>query len=503
MTMSTDIRGVTGTQAGVDANNNLLVNLPINPVQAGSVQIAHVRDATTARVARVTEEGEQYQAVSRLMFHSNFNNPGALINTQFDQTATTMALAANTGFMRFNSGAITTITTGIAIRTWRSFSIEDGSALRFKFHLRTTGGAVANKQIDAGIGYANPAAGQGAAMNEFIGFRWTTAGNLVGVLEYSTGGAPVSTTVNINGGVPYADNVTREYEVIITDNLVEFWVNNVYVAQIVYGADAPGLLKGNAYPIFLRLFNSGSAPASAPIVDLGDVSVLKVGFAADIPMSYRQALMGRHFLYNQPGLGAANGSPFVTPTSGTAPTSATGSNTATTFTGLGGFYRENGAAIGLVAHSNVIVSAYQNPAVPTAAGAGNDVRNMVITDIVVNPIMVSAVLTAQVGAINLQWFIAVGATAISLATADAAGTTAPGTKAPRIFPLPMNDGFASAPVVGVVGTRIGNSQLTLGTPLVVHPGEFVVVGFRVMWPPTTAATAGSYDGSLALSGYWD
>ena len=504
MALDVNVGGTTGNQQEVDSNHNAFVNLPVIAVQAGFVQLGYVRDSTMARVGRVTEEGEAYGAVSRILFQCDFNNPGALINTQFDQTATTMTLAASGGFLRMNNGASAAATVGVQLKSWRVFCIEDGSVLRGKFHLRHTNGSVANKQADIGFGYANPASGQGTATNEFVGFRWTLSGALLGIVEYSaSGGAPTSLTVNINGGVPLSDNVSREYEVIISDNVAEFWIGNVYQASINFAADAPGLLKGNAYPIFMRLFNSASVPALAPIFDIGDVSVIKVGFEADIPVAYRQALMGRHLLYNQPGLGTANGSPFITAASGTAPTAGTPSNTAANATSLGGFNRINATSVVVTAHTNLIITDYTNPAIPTAQGAGNDVRNLIITDIVINPLVVSGALTTQAGAIALQWFIAIGSTAVSLATTDAAGTTAPGTKAPRIFPLPMTDTFASAPAVGTVGTRMGSSVVNLQTPLVVHPGEHVEVGVRILVAPSAAATAGTYDGSTALSGYWD
>jgi len=504
MALDVITRGVSsGTGAEVDSNNNAKVNLPTTIAQAGFAQTAYVQGGV-GRTTRITEEGEQYSSTSRMLYSIGFNNAAATMLTgQFEQTATTMTLAASAGFLRFNSGLVTTATIGAAIRTCRTFTIEDGAALRGKFHIRHTSGSVANKQFDVGFGYAGPAAGQGSAMNEFIGFRWTTAGALLGILEYSTGGAPTTLSVNINGGVPYSDNVSREYEVIFTDNAAEFWVNNVYQAQISMAADAGGILKACSYPAYIRAFHTGSSPASAPALDIGDIAVIKIGFEADVPISYRQALMGRHLMQNQTGLTATQGSTFITAASGTAPTAATGSNTATVFTGMGGFFRANGASIVTAVHSNVIVSSYQNPSVPTAAGAANDCRNLIITDIVINPMMVSGALTTQTGAVNVNWFIAVGSSALSLATTDGAGTTAPGTKAPRIFPLPMNDSHAATPAVGTVLTRVGSNQVTLATPLCVHPGEWVVVGFRSLVAPGAAATAGTYDGSLALSGYWD
>jgi hypothetical protein len=429
MALDSIINGASGNKAVVDANGNLAINLPTTISQAGAAQTSYTLTSGQGRLGRVTEEGEQYVGQSQLLFFSGFNNPPATtpMSAHWGCQATTLAMASQAGFLRLNSGAVTTANSGIAIQSWRQFSMEDGAGLRIKFKLRHNNGAVANKQAEIGFGSYAIAANQAGSTNEFIGFRWNTSGALQGVLEYSTGSTPTSLTVNINGGVPLSDNVSREYEVVITDNIVEFWINNVYQAQIVYGVDSPGLIKASGYPVMIRLFNSGSSPSLAPVFDIGDVAVLRIGPGVDIPHPIRQVLAGRHAIYNQPGLTATDGQTASVPASGTAPTAGTPSNTTANVTGLGGFIRFNGSAIVATAHTNLIMTDYTNPAYPIVAGAGNDVRNLIITDILISPMIVTTVLAG--GGFTGQWFVAIGHSAASLATTTANGTTALATKA--------------------------------------------------------------------------
>jgi hypothetical protein len=434
------------------------------------------------------------------MFNANFNGAaaGIILNSQFNQQATTMATAINAGFVRFNSGAITTLNTGVSLNTWRTFSLDKSGATQIKAHIKHTQGASSNKVFEYGLGYYDVAANQAAAVNEFIGFRWTTGGNLVGALDYTTGGAPTTLSVNINSGTPLSDNVSREYEIFITHNQVEFWIDNVYQASIAIPADGCGIAKSGALPLMLRQYHT-TAPAIAPVFDVAHVSVLNVGSDADLPISHRQAVMGKSSINNQQGLIATNGSPTLFQASGTAPTGTTGSNTATTITGLGGLYKLNGAAITVTAHSNIIVSSYQNPLIPETAGAASDARMLVITDVLISPMVVSTVLVG--GGFSALWFVSTGSTALSLATADAIGGAAIGTKSPKFIPLPMMDTLAAAAAVGTVATRAGDSSVSLQTPIVVNPGEFVTVGIRCPYV-AAAVTSGTLDGSITLMGYW-
>ena len=450
-----------------------------------------------ARSTRVTEEGEMYGAAARLLFYSDFNGT-TLLNNQWNTTATTLTAALVNGFLRLNGGNVTTLNTGVAVTTARAFTIEDGQLLRIKQKIRHAQGSIVNKQFEFGIGMYIVAAAQAGANVEFVGFRWTLAGAVLGVLEYSTGGAVTVQTVSLNGGVPFADNLTRSYELAITTNSVEFWSNGTYLNSIVLQPDAPCLLRAGAYPVINRLYFT-TAPTLAPLFDIGETSVVKVGPEADTPVSYRQAMMGRHSAYAQTGLTNTNGNTAVAVANAAAITPVVGTSAAAASTGLGGYYACTATNMG-VALNNTIMNAFQNPAYTVVQGAAAHGRNLIITGIRISPMVVTTALVGGGAVVN--WWVAVGNTSVGQATTDAAGSTTLGTKSPRIIPLGVLDVIVAAAALGAVCARTGDSYYALETPLVVHPGEFISVGTKTL-QATAAITAGVFTGAVGFGGYWE
>lgn len=495
--------GGSSNLANVDSSGNLAVNLPTTATQAGFLQQAYVPNtAIPAKVGRVTLDNGAYTAEPRQILDLDFNSASTTWFTKIGTNATTMTKAVTNGYMRLNASAITTTTTGISIYTWRTFTVENGYDLRIKAHIRHNNSAATNKQAEVGIGYYGFAAGQAAQMNEFIGFRWTTAGALLGVVGTSTGGAPTEQTENLNGGVPLADNVAYEYEIVVTDVDVEFWINGVYQARIAKPAGSWGVLKSVSYPWIARVFNSGAASA-AMTLDIGDVSVIKIGCDDGTPHPFRMALMGKSSYYYQPDLTTAATATHVWPASGTAPTAAVGSNTASAANNLavmGGLVRNTLSGVTATLSTNVLWTAYQNPTFPTAAGAATNARNFYVTGIGISPMVVTTALTG--GGFTALWFAAIGNNAISLATADADGTTALSAKAPRIVPLTLASTLGAAAALGAVSTDVGEHYWQFPTPLAVHPGEFISIGFRTI-AVTAAVTAGTADCAININGYWD
>lgn len=106
------------------------------------------------------------------------------------------------------------------------------------------------------------------------------------------------------------------------------------------------------------------------------------------------------------------------------------------------------------------------------------------------------------GGFTALWFAAIGQTATSLATTDADGTTAVAQKAPRYIPLTLSSTLGATAALGTVSTEVGDHTWTFATPQVVHPGEFIAVGFRTI-AVTAAVTAGSADAMIGINGYWD
>ena len=493
----------TAGKANVDSSYNLQVNLPTTATQAGFSRLAFVADTgIPAKINRITADNAQYSGTQYQLVDINFNSASTSWSAKIGTNATTMTKAVTNGAMRLNASAITTTTTGIAIYSNRIVNIESGYDYHAKWQLRTANATATNKQVDVGLGYYAFAAGQAAAMNEFIGFRWTTTGGLLGVVETSQGGAPTSQTVNINGNAPYSDSVFRSYEIIVTDTDVEFWVDDAYAARITKPTGSWGVLKGNGLPWMARTFNSGAASAACT-VDIGDVSVIKIGSDENLPAPARYAAMGKSSYYWQPDLTTGTTDPHLFPASGTAPTAAVGSNTASAANNtavLGGIIRNTLTGVTVTLSTNVLWTAYQNPAIPTAAGVATNFRNFYVTSLSIGPMVVTTALVG--GGFTAAWFAAIGNTATSLATTNADGTTAVAQKAPRFVPLSLVSTLAATAALATVSTDVGDHTWVFPTPLVVHPGEFFSVGFRTI-AVTAAVTAGSADCMIGVNGFWD
>lgn len=501
------VKLVNGTaassEATIDTNGNIHVVLPTTGTQAGYAQQNYVAaTGATAKAQRISYDGAAYSGEIRQLFDLDFNAASTTWTPKLLTNATTMTKAVTSGAMRLNASAITTTTTGVAIYSRRVVVVENGYEYRVATSVRTSNATATNKQCDVGLGYYAFAAGQAAAMNEFIGFRWTTTGGLLGVVETSQGGAPTSQTVNINSNTPYADNVYHAYEVVFTEDAVEFWVDNVWQAAISKPSGSCGVLKSTALPWIARVFNSGAASAAATF-DIGYASIVKVGPDDGQSHPARMAAMGKHSLHWQPDVTAGSVNTHNLPASGSAPTAATGSNTASVLnsvSNMGGFYRMNGASISATAHSIVWVAGYQNPANPTAAGVATNARNFYVTSITVSPQVVTTVLVG--GGYAALWCASVGGSALTTATTDADGTTAVAQSANRIFPLARITSFAAAAAVGTIETGQGDTTVVFNTPLVVHPGEFLSIGLRTLWV-NAAVTSGTIDGGIYVNGYWD
>lgn len=490
----------SGNVLEVDSNNNAKVNLPTTPAQAGYAQGVYVPNSSHPKIIQVMEDGAIFSTLFRTEMDLDFNSSATNWSPRIGTNATTMTKSVVNGYMRLNNGAITTTATGISIYTYKTLNIFQYRELRVRFNIRHNNSLATNKQMEWGLGNYNFAAGQANLMNEFIGFRITPGGNLIGVLAYTTGGAPTELNVNINSGTPYSDNTNRVYEVRISHRKIEFWAEGTFQGSLAIAPDVYRIVKGIGYPVIARLFNSGTASA-APTLDVGEITAMRLGSDSEISLALACAGMDKVSHYFQPDLGMSAAT-HNAPASGTTPTAATGSNTASvlnTTAQLGGFYRMNGASFNVAAHSNVLISGFQNPALPVANGAGNNGRNFYVTAVVISPQVVSGALTG--GPYTALWFLAVGATALSLATTDADGTTALAAKAPRIFPISRHCGFAAAAAAGTLETGAGDFTTIFRTPIPVHPGEFFCLGQRLT--TVTPVTAGTIDGGIYVNGFWE
>ena len=485
----------------LDTNGNVKVSLPTNAAQAGFSRNAYLRGSTSfTSEAKITQDGELYAGLSTRLFESSFNGAlaGALANNQWNQQQTTMGATLAAGFLRFNPATITTLNTGVSINSWNTFVITDHNTLKLSAILKHQNGAIANKQFDLGFGYYDIAGNQNATMNEFVGFRWTQTGQLQAIVEASTGGAPVAQTLNLT---VQSDSVSHIYETVLCNEYAEFWIDGICVGVISAALDGPGLTKSNTLPVVIRLFNGASSPSLAPVFDLGDVTVTLIGpGTAMMDRPTLQRMQGRDSHRAQGGIQGASGNTGTVPTSGTTPTGAVNNNVATSATGTHGYGRAILTNINATAHTEYIFASFGNPAIPETAGQAIDARSLVITDIMISPLLVTTAITG--GGFQAQWFIAYGHTALSIATLDAVGGAAVGTKSAIKMPLPMIETVPAAAAVGTISTRTGEQGLiNLTTPILIQPGEFVAIGLRTLGAPV-AITAGTVDYGWDFNGYW-
>jgi hypothetical protein len=139
----------------------------------------------------------------------------------------------------------------------------------------------------------------------------------------------------------------------------------------------------------------------------------------------------------------------------------------------------------LAVNTDGIVSSYQNPVGTAALPA----KTLYITGVSIS----SYVQTVLVGGpCNLQWSLAFGHTAVSLATTEAATT-----KAPRRIAL----GQQPVTAAQAVNTTVGNEIVKqFASPIVVNPGEFVQTVYKVVG---TVGTSGTIAHTVTFDCYWE
>ena len=376
-------------------------------------------------------------------------------------TSATMAAAQTTvGGLVFNSASITTISTGYMVQTSRRFMKNQRGLLHFKCRARLA--HIANSVIE--LGFADAPTNTGANTTGAY-FQVTSAGVLQGVVTYNG----VDTTT-----APITFDPTKYYtfDIYIDDDQVDFYVQDTSTESMQAGTPVSIKLPLTAQrqwsatqlPIQARLYNTGSAPASAPQLLLTDVSLGLIDNNMNLPVGHVQALQNR----------GSNTNPFTgaqTPqyTNILEPTSATLSNTSAGYTTLGGKF-QFAAPAGAV--TDFALFGYQVP-VPSS---------FVITGISID--------TWNTGAASattptlLTWALGVGSTAVSLATAT-------------VTRIPV--GSQSIPVGAAIGANVAQIQKTFSTPLVCEQGRFIHVILRV--PVGTATASQVIAGMVVIEGY--
>lgn len=471
-------------KANVDANFNLNVVTPQTEDQAGFMQMSSEVDAGDvlgARTVRAVEVSHDYRVrvgTDQPLFNLSFEGT-TIAQAHIQQNLTTMTAAQASGFLSLNSGNATASGNAANVRTYRCFPLLGSYPTYCDLWIREGNPTATNAVSEWGFGYASGV----TAPTDGIFFRRLSGGQLQAVINFA-GAETVAniTPTNIpsrDGAGVYDPAETNHYLISNHNDDVEFWINDVLVAQVPSPSTQGGPTSSSQQPIFARVYNSGVASAGRR-VEIGFLQVAGGDVMANKPWAHQMVGSGGGSYQNQPG--SASGQ-TANHANSAAPASATLSNTAAGYTTLGGQWQ---AAAVAGAETDYALFAYQVPAGTNALPG----KTIYITDIRIGETFVvgAAVGTATV----FQWSLGLGSTAVSLATTDGAATVGP-----RRMTIGSQAFAAAAPI----STLAAGVSIDLSAPVSVAPGCFVHIILKI---PAGAATASLiFRGTVMINGYFE
>lgn len=422
------------------------------------------------RVMREVEASEDYRLrteIDNILF-SDYPSGTALNSSIWSTKVTTQTVVVGSNRYELNSSGITTINTGSMIRTCRTFQWYRANALYCETALAWSLPPVANWIAEWGLFNTTSAI---AAITDGVFFR-ITAGQFRGVICNNS----VETYVDL-GAIP-AGGIVYDFVIELCRNVVYFWMNGNLLGRVAVPNTQFGPLGLQQCQYAARTYNGAVIPAAAIKVQISAIQISNGG--ADLNRLWPTCRSGMGGGAYQVPSGAAAGQLANWGNSAAVSMIAVGSlsNTAASFTGLGGQFSIGAPA---TADTDYNIMKYQVP-------VGN---TLVIRGVRVETFNIGAAV-ATTGHV-LVWGMAVGATADTLAGAE----DLVGVKIRRVVPLGIQ-GFAVADPIGKVASPI---DINLDAPIVVHGGEYV--SFFVKVPLGTATASQGFRGVIMVNGYFE
>jgi hypothetical protein len=431
------------------------------------------RASVSSSLAQVSDPALTVRSISdnvATLFYDQIE--GTAINTNlWTGSNTTMTMTQSAGFINLNAGAITTTTTHARIASVKTLPRFGYFPMIGRFACKVTNPTATNQNME--IGFA--VAATSAAPTDGAFFRWTSSG-LFAVVSFNS----TETVSSALSGVT-AGNVAV-LEVHLVGRKAQFIIDGVLVATITATAANSGLTSVDRLPIHARVTNSGTASA-APQLQISRVTVLQSDL--DWGKSWPDEISDSQAkgTYQSPVTTFAQTANWG---NAAAPTTRTIANTTAGETTLGGLIAFTPT---YTANNDYILFGYQVP-------AGYELH---ITSVTVGgPFFVSAT-TVPATVTLFFWGMAVGSSAVSLATADALGPP-PTTWGPRRFALGATTQAAS-PTVATFPNPVMIQQ-SFPTPILCDAGRFVHIFVRT--PIARAAgTAEIQYATASVNGYFE
>jgi hypothetical protein len=460
----------------VDVNGNIKTALPTIPAQVGSVRLMSENDngsITGTPSLKSPETSADFRlrvGVDSVWDEDNFNYIAQNFN-KHKYTATSGTIVWGSGFITTNGAASAASGVAQQIQTYRHFPLQGGGGVYCEAAMAFSSALVTNFVLDFGMFLPAPAATSPPL--DGVYFRANSAG-VFGVVNNN--GTEFTTSVFAFTPVP---SRVYKYNISLSDSEVQFWIDDVLYGAVDKPAATGSVMYAGSVPFAIRHNQTGStgtaiqgkfANYTIGIADMDNVRLWASNKAG-------QGLSGVQY---PSGMTAGQTSNNV---NNTVPATATLSNTAASYATLGGKFV---IAASAGAETDYALFAFLNPT-PTVGLTG---RNLVIRGVWIDT--TNAVVAVAGTPTVLEWSLAVGSTAISLATADAAIT-----RSPKRISLGTQT-FVVGAVAGAAANRI---DVNLDAPLVVEPSSYAHIILRM--PYGTATATEVFRGQVGINAYWE
>lgn len=479
------VGGTSGLKAEVNSLNHIKVvpetDVGTNPGNVGGVKVYGSNDdgqiTGEVKLASPEVDIDYRMRVSQDTIHDeeifNYLNQNTGKHTF---ASTTMAATWTAGQFTTNSGAgITTTTTGVQLATYAAFPAIGTTTLSADVETAFNNQPVTNSFIEFGLGIPGS---QTAAPTDGVFLRLNASG-LQGIVSFngsetSSGIFPLADGAGV---WTYVDNKRYQFIIYVGAVVAEFWVNDGTGAVLLGTIPLPsgqgrvGMAGGLQF--FYKHRITGGAAGGILQSFLGAYSIRSGG--TNNTTSPTEA--GSRMFGSYQGLSGGTMGSLATYPNSTNPTAAAPGNTSLTANLPGGLGGQGVVTAAVAAATDGIWGSYQVP-----AGSVNfSGRRLVLRGVFVDAVNTGAAVATT--ATTIQFSLAFGHTAVSLATAEAATT-----KASRRIPL----GFMTWAVGAAIGQGPQGGKLSLDfgdAPVYINPGEFIqLVGKFIVGTATASQT---------------
>lgn len=482
MAMDANIVGaLSGTGADVNASRQLKVvpetDAATNPDNVGAVRIFGENDAGQIAGAASLFSPEvdidyRMRVAQDLMLDDEVFNYTAQNTGKHSYTNTTMTAAWTAGNLTLNASSITTTTTGAVVATYACFPNNGTNTLSADVEIAFSAQPQTNAFIEFGLGI--PGA-QTVAPTDGVFLRLSSAGLQ---MVASNNGSETSIPVPLADGAglwTYTND--KKYQFIIYQGMTKavFWVNDgtgaVKLGEIPLPASQGRMTMSQGLQFFVKQRITGGAAGGVIQAKVGAYCV-RIG-GSNLTSTFSTQGNRIYGSYQGASGGAMGG--LSTYVNSTNPTAAAPSNTALTANLPGGLGGQGAVIAAVAAATDGIWSSYQVPAL-TVNTAG---RRLVLRGLALDLVNLGAAVATT--ATTIQFCVAYGHTAVSLATAEAATTKAPRRLSVGFATWPVGAGIGAQPQAGKLVVDLGDA------PVFVNPGEFVALVGKFIVGTATAS----------------